>query len=319
MSQGKLILQVIEAVVDRRGRKHQDLRLDALLDDTIHQPLIACLPVFEGIVIAEIVRFVDDDEIVVAPVDAVQRHAQRIPAASEQVRVAQNVVTEPILREGVSRQIPFVIAPIIRQLLGAKHEHGPVPQLIVLDDRQRRKRLAEAYAIRKYAPVEGFQLVDDAVGRIALKVEQLLPNQAVLVSGQVIRKDVCADVLQELGEDVVEHQEVDALRRVFLIHRRDVLADKAGDVLELFLVAPNLIEQADVCGGDGRLVHLVDHVRDRVALLVTKVHGGESVERHVHRIGARPFQAGKLLHRGLAAIGAEGRSCAASTQRTPWR
>jgi hypothetical protein len=76
VGQGQLIPQVVEAVVDRRGREHQHLGLDALFDDGIHQLLVARLVVLEGVVVAEIVRLVDDHQVVIAPIDAIQRNAQ---------------------------------------------------------------------------------------------------------------------------------------------------------------------------------------------------------------------------------------------------
>ena len=57
------------------------------------------------------------------------------------------------------------------------------------------------------------------------KLYSLFQTTAVLVAGAVVRQNIFADVLQKLAEDVVEHQEVDALRRVLLIDRRDVIAD----------------------------------------------------------------------------------------------
>ena len=41
--EGDLVLQVGQAVVDRRGRQHQDAGLDAFLDDPSHQAVVAGL------------------------------------------------------------------------------------------------------------------------------------------------------------------------------------------------------------------------------------------------------------------------------------
>ena len=45
IGQLELVLQIVEPVVDRRGRQHEDLRLHATLDDLAHEPLVAALPV----------------------------------------------------------------------------------------------------------------------------------------------------------------------------------------------------------------------------------------------------------------------------------
>ena len=62
-------LQVGQAVVDRRGREHEHAGLDAFLDDPPHQAVVAGLAVLVGGLVAEVVGLVDDDEVVVAPVD----------------------------------------------------------------------------------------------------------------------------------------------------------------------------------------------------------------------------------------------------------
>ena len=68
--EGDLVPQVGQAVVDRRGREHQHRGLDALLDDPAHQAVVAGLAALPWRpLVAEVVRLVDDDEVVVAPVD----------------------------------------------------------------------------------------------------------------------------------------------------------------------------------------------------------------------------------------------------------
>ena len=68
----ELVLQVVEPVVDRGGREHEDLGLHALLDDLAHKALVARLLLFGVVGVAEIVRLVDHHEVVVAPVDPIQ-------------------------------------------------------------------------------------------------------------------------------------------------------------------------------------------------------------------------------------------------------
>ena len=65
----KLILQVHKTIVDRRCGEHQNFRLYTGTDDLFHQLLIA---VFLRVAvcsdtIAEIMRLIDDDEIIVSP------------------------------------------------------------------------------------------------------------------------------------------------------------------------------------------------------------------------------------------------------------
>ena len=67
--EGDLVLEVGQAVVDRRGRKHEHAGLHAFLDDAPHQAVVAGLAVVVRRLVAEVVGLVDDDEVVVAPVD----------------------------------------------------------------------------------------------------------------------------------------------------------------------------------------------------------------------------------------------------------
>lgn len=162
--------------------------------------------------------------------------------------MAQHVVAEPVAGENVGLEVAVVVEPVVSQLFGAKYQHGFVPQLVVLDHGQRSEGLAEADAVGQDAAAVGFQLVNDAGGRILLVVEELVPDQRVLVAGAVVGQYVFVDVVEELVEDVVEHQEVDALGRVFLVDRGNVLADLRGHVFQFFGVVPNLVEQTEVGG-----------------------------------------------------------------------
>ena len=77
VSESKLILQVIKAVVDRSSRQHQDFCLDSCSNHFVHQLEITVLAwvlvVLVGsdlTAVAEVVAFIDNYEVVVAPVDA---------------------------------------------------------------------------------------------------------------------------------------------------------------------------------------------------------------------------------------------------------
>ena len=67
--EGDLILQVSKPVVDRRRRQHQHLGLHPGLDDPLHQMVVAGIPILMGRLVPEVMRLVDDDEIVIAPID----------------------------------------------------------------------------------------------------------------------------------------------------------------------------------------------------------------------------------------------------------
>ena len=79
----QLVLQVVEAVVDRSGTQHQDFCLDSCSNYLVHQSLIAVFLLLFSIIqyiqviiliyitaITEIVALVYDYQVVVTPVDS---------------------------------------------------------------------------------------------------------------------------------------------------------------------------------------------------------------------------------------------------------
>ena len=238
---------------------------------------------------------------------------------SLQVRVAQNVVVETVFGKQVGLQVAIECQPVVRQLLRAEHQHAAVAKLVILDDAECRECFSQPNTVGEDAAVEGFQLVDDARCGISLEVEHLVPDQAVFVAGHVVGQNVFVEVFQELVEDVVEHHEVDAFGRILLINRRDMIAEPVRDVLRLFRVVPDLIEQRHESGRCCWLVHLVDDVGDGIALLVAKIHGGKTVQRHVDRIASE-----SLWTQANCCIGAVPRlernlPSAASTRHILWQ
>ena len=201
----------MKRIVDRSRREHQHLGFDALADDLVHQPLITGFLVLVDVVVAEVVRLVDHHQVVVAPIDTIQRNAQRFSARAAQVGVAEHVVVEAISGEEVGLEVAVVVQPVVGKLLRAEHQDGLVAQFVILDHGQRGEGFAEADAVGEDAAVVGFQLVDQAGRGIALEVEQLLPDQAVQIAGAVVGQNILVHVFEEFLEDVVEHQEVDAL------------------------------------------------------------------------------------------------------------
>ena len=109
VSQGELVAQIIEAIVDRGGGEHEHLGFNALANNLIHQLLIAGFSVFNRIVVSEIVRFVNDDQIIIAPVDTVQGNTKGLTRGAGKVCVAQDVIIEAIPGENIGREIAVVV------------------------------------------------------------------------------------------------------------------------------------------------------------------------------------------------------------------
>ena len=227
-------------------------------------------------------------------------------AGTLEVGVVEDRVVEAVGGEDVGLERAVVGQPVLGEFLRAEDEDGFVPQLVVFDDREGGEGFSEADAVGEDAAVVGFELVDDADRGVALEIEELLPDDGFLVAGAVVRHQVLGDFLEELREDVVEHHEVEALGRILRINGGDVVADLGGDVLELFPVVPDLVEEPQVAIGHRGAGELVDDVREGAALLVAEVDGSEALEREVNGgLRGGGLDAGHLLHQGFGGVRAE--------------
>ena len=140
--------------------------------------------------VAEVVGFINDNQIVVAPVQAIQIKAIRFSAASGQVCVEQDVIVQPIRCNRVVHIVVLVGIPVFRQLFGAQHKNRLVSVLIILYDSQCGKGLTKANTVRKDTAVVLFQFIDDGKHRILLEVVQQAPDLALLEAGCLIRQFV---------------------------------------------------------------------------------------------------------------------------------
>ena len=159
-------------------------------------------------------RLVDDDEVVVAPVDVREVDVAREAAVAREVGVVQDVVVEAVGREEVAAVVRLVERPVVAQALGTQHEHAIVAQLVVLDDRERLERLSEADAVGDDAAAEAVQLVDRADDAVALELVELLPDHRVADAGRRLDDALFVELVATVLEEVVEHQVIDERRCV---------------------------------------------------------------------------------------------------------
>ena len=210
--EGDLVLEVGEAVVDRRGRKHEDAGLHALLDDAPHEAVVAGLAVIVRGLVAEVVGFVDDDEVVVAPVDVGEVDVAGSAAVAGQVGVVENVVIEAVGGEEVAAVVGLVECPVVAQALRHEHQHAVIAKLVVFDDGERLESLAEADAVGNDAAAQPFQLVDGPDDAVPLELVQLLPDSGVADAGGGFDDAFFVQFVAEVFEDVEESQIVDERR-----------------------------------------------------------------------------------------------------------
>ena len=129
----------------------------------------------------------------------------------------QHVITKPVRGDGIVGVVVFVGVPVLRQLLRAEHQDVFVAVFVVFDDRQGGEGFAEANAVRQNAAVVFFQLVNQPQGSVPLEVIEQIPDFALLETGGLIGENVLGDIFQKFVEDVIEGEEIDELRRIFVV------------------------------------------------------------------------------------------------------
>ena len=91
---GYLVSQVSKRVVDGCGRQHEHFSFDAGADDFLHQPLCpvhlqrAIFPCFFQGVATEVVGFVNDNEIVRAPVEVAEVNTVGVGTATYSCQIS---------------------------------------------------------------------------------------------------------------------------------------------------------------------------------------------------------------------------------------
>ena len=186
VGQLQLVLQVVEAVIDRSGREHQHLGLDTSTNHPLHQLLVtvgfaflARLNHFHIVIqfliidvstIAEIMALVNDYQVVVAPVDAFEVDTCRHSTLAAEVAMEKNVITQAVCHQRIVFVVGLEGVPVVIELLWTKHKHGFVAVLVILDDRKSGEGFAETNGVGKDAAIILFEFVDDGKSSISLEV-----------------------------------------------------------------------------------------------------------------------------------------------------
>ena len=107
---GKLVFKVSKAVVDRRCGQHQYLGTDTCADHFIHQFYVTVLlGVGMGTgAVAEVVGLVNDNKVVIAPVQPVKIKSIGETAGTGQVGVKQHIIIQPISGNGIIDIVVFI-------------------------------------------------------------------------------------------------------------------------------------------------------------------------------------------------------------------
>ncbi len=271
-----LVSEVEEPVVDGSRGEHQHFGAHAGLDHVLDEARVAVLFVGIGALVAKVVAFVDDEEVVVPPPQVLQVHVAAHPAVPGEVRVVEHRVGEAVLGERVPViVVPRVEGPVLTQTLRAQDEHAGVALLVVLDDRERLEGLAQPHRVGDDAALVLLELTDGAHDGVPLEVVELVPDHGLLEFEA--RPDGVLLVLHVVAEQVVEREEVHEFRRVLPVERLELVYDRSGHVLHKLLVFPDTVEHRLEAGGLGARLEVADAGDDTCAPLVAQALQGEGV------------------------------------------
>ena len=126
ISKGDLILQVVETVVHRCGRKHKHFCLHPFTNNLIHQLQVT---VFTGILIVlvgrylttitEVVAFVDNHKVIIAPVDVVKVKSIGYTAIASEVGMKKHIITKSVSGNRIVYVVTAIGYPVVIEFLGA--------------------------------------------------------------------------------------------------------------------------------------------------------------------------------------------------------
>ena len=165
IGKGNLVFQVTETVIDRGSRQHQDFGFYARANHFVQELQIAVflfvLFARQLAAIAEIVRFINHNQVIVAPVQTVKVKAVGFATGTVQVGMEKNIIPQTVSGNGVVYIIILIGIPVVGQLFGAENQDILVPILIILDNRQSSEGLTETHTVSQDAAVELFRFYEE--------------------------------------------------------------------------------------------------------------------------------------------------------------
>ena len=289
VGQLQLVFEVVEAVVDGCGREHQHLGLHSGTNHLVHQAQITVLARVIVVIVpcdfaavAEVVRLINDHQVIIAPVDFLQLHAIGAATNTRKVGMEQDGIAEPVASDWIGDVVGPIGHPVVAKLLGAEYQDILVARLVVFDDGESGEGLTQPHAVSQDTAVVFFQLVDDGQCRIFLEIVKLVPDLAVLEASGFVGQHVLGNIFKKLVEDIVEGDEIDELGRVFAVDVGDMINDVVSDIGKILFVVPKLVEHTEILTSVCT-IDLVDEVHHAVAAFAAQVSSGETIHR---RIGA---------------------------------
>ena len=246
-----LVPQINQRSIHRRGRQHQHLGARAAGDNLIQQS-----PVTLPIVVAEVVRFVNDHQIVAGPVKVAQVNAAGNAGVAGQVGMRQQRIAQAVAGKGILNMSVggLVQRPVFLQLFGAEYQNPLVPQLKVFDDGQGGVGFAQPHAVGQDAAVVLPHLDDGAADAVFLKLVKGVPDLAGGKAGGGQIGIAFPQGFNVLAKQLVQGFVIDPLRGVVLPDARQGIQHLLLDIPGAAGVAPQAVEPLPQLGQGGGVI-----------------------------------------------------------------
>ncbi len=165
-----LIFQVVHSIVHGCSRKHQQFCFHPLLYNLVHHLCVTCHFTLCRIIVSEVMRLVNDNQIIIGPVDSCQVNNAGFTTFACEVSIIQYIIVESIGEENISFIVLCIDSPVVTEFFGTKHQDTIVSKFVVFDDCQSFKRLSQSYTIGNDTTSVFFNLFDGTHNTIFLKL-----------------------------------------------------------------------------------------------------------------------------------------------------
>ena len=225
-------------------------------------------------------RLVYHHKVIGVPAQAGQIGTVGFAMCAAKVGVIEHLVVEPILRQRVVSIVVAISIPVVCEFFRAEDEHAFIARFVILYHRKGGEGFAETYGVGQNAAVVFFQLVYDGKSCVTLKVKQHLPDLAVLEAGGFVGQSIVRDIVEKLIKNVVERNEIDKFRRIFVIYGGNALDYLCGDILKVLFVIPQLLKQVNIAFAH-RVRNSLREIVGIVAALAAQIHRCKLIEGEI--------------------------------------
>lgn len=206
---GDLILEVRQSIVDGGCGAHQHTRLDTGLNDLFQEAVIATLTALVGELVSEVKRLVNHHQVIISLVDVGEVDVSGAANRAGQIDVVEHVIVKAIGMQNVAPVVGFVQGPVVAEALGAEYQHPVIAQLVILNNGQSFKGLAEAHVVCNDTAAEACELVNGSNRILFLKSIEALPDLRIANAGGRLDDALFVQRPFKVSEEVIEDEVVD--------------------------------------------------------------------------------------------------------------